>query len=127
MSNLAPQTAHLTATQWQPGQSGNPLGKPKGTKHLSTYIQDLMTSDEFTITLRKQKTKQVEFEGIPIRAIIYVAIQKALDGDMAAMNWLAKYGWGKPQEEELEEKGVVVFINKVPRPEIRTVKNVSKG
>ena len=97
---------------WQPGQSGNPAGKPKGTKHLSTYIKELMTDDEFEITLRDNKTKQVKFEGIPVRALIYVAMQKALDGDVSAMNWLAKYGWKQPLDPPQQQNILVITRQK---------------
>lgn len=31
--------------QFRPGQSGNPAGKPKGTKHASTRLRDAIASD----------------------------------------------------------------------------------
>ena len=33
---------HLKPWQFQPGKSGNPLGKPKGTKSLKTYAQEML-------------------------------------------------------------------------------------
>lgn len=75
---------------WQPGQSGNPKGKPKGTKHLSTWIQEMMENDSFKIMLSNGKIKKEA----PIRATITVLINKALEGDMKAADLLCKYGYG---------------------------------
>lgn len=75
---------------WQPGQSGNPSGKPKGTKHLSSWIQELMEDEEFIHKVKGGKTKKE----VPIKAIVTTLILKAIDGDTKAFDLLAKYGYG---------------------------------
>jgi len=75
---------------WKQGQSGNPSGKPKGAKHLSTLIQELMEDDSFEYKLKDGSV----LSGAPIRAIITTLIIKALDGDMRAFDLLSKYGYG---------------------------------
>jgi hypothetical protein len=75
---------------WKPGQSGNPAGKPPGTRHLSTWIQEMMEDDQFTRKLANGKTKKE----MPVKAIVSTLITKALDGDMKAIDLLAKYGYG---------------------------------
>jgi hypothetical protein len=75
---------------WKSGQSGNPAGKPKGTKHLSTWIQELMEDENFTRKLANGRQKREA----PVRAIVSVLITKAVDGDMKAFDLLAKYGYG---------------------------------
>lgn len=75
---------------WQPGQSGNPAGKPKGTRHLSTWIQEMMEDDRFEQRLRNG---QVKYEA-PVKAIVTVLIQRAIEGDLKAFDLLAKYGYG---------------------------------
>jgi hypothetical protein len=75
---------------WKSGQSGNPAGKPKGTKHLSTWIQELMEDENFVRKLANGKTKKEA----PVKAIVATLIQKAVDGDMKAFDLLAKYGYG---------------------------------
>lgn len=40
---------HLKPWQFKPGQSGNPSGRPKGSKSLKTYVQEMlrdMTDEE---------------------------------------------------------------------------------
>lgn len=78
---------------WKPGQSGNPQGKPPGTKHISTWIQDLANDEEFEANILDAKKGYVEYKGAPLKAIISVAITKAVNGDEKAREWLAKYGW----------------------------------
>lgn len=75
---------------WKPGQSGNPAGKPRGTKHLSTWIQEMMEDDTFTHKLASGQTKKEA----PVKAIVSTLIKKAIEGDMRAIDLLAKYGYG---------------------------------
>jgi hypothetical protein len=50
--------------RYKPGQSGNPMGKPKGAKHASTKLRDAIASD--------------------MHAIVSALIEKAKDGDTSA-------------------------------------------
>lgn len=79
--------------KFKPGESGNPKGVPKGTKHLSTWIQELMNDEKFEANLIDAKKGLIEYKGAPLKAIITVAITKAVNGDEKAREWLAKYGW----------------------------------
>lgn len=83
-------------SQWKPGESGNPAGLPKGTKQLSTWIQELLMDDgfEFIILGGKEKGKQITYKGAPVKAIVGVAIHKAMKGDVKWAEWLAKHGYG---------------------------------
>ena len=40
-------------SKWQPGQSGNPKGKPKGTRHKATQLAIGMMNDEAERIIRK--------------------------------------------------------------------------
>ena len=66
------------ATQWKKGQSGNPRGRPKGTKNfyldLSEELAEMILVNEGG--QRKKLSKQ--------RAVIKQLVSKALAGDMAA-------------------------------------------
>ena len=75
---------------WKPGQSGNPAGKPKGTRHLSTWIQELMEDE----TLTAEFLRSPNVTGPPIQAIVISLVGKSLQGDMKAFELLAKYGYG---------------------------------
>lgn len=91
------------STQFQPGQSGNPAGKAKGTKHLSTWIQDLLTDEKFTV--ENAGFSGQTYRGAPIKAIIMVAINNSLQGDNKWAEWLGKYGYGTKQEVDLTSNG----------------------
>lgn len=86
-------------TQFKPGESGNPAGKPKGAKHLSTWIQDMMNDDEFELKLKNGEL----LKGAPIKAIIKTAIAKSVSGDTRAMEWLAKHGYGEKLNIEVTD------------------------
>lgn len=36
---------NLRPVSWKPGQSGNPKGKPKGTKSISTFLRKLLDKE----------------------------------------------------------------------------------
>lgn len=95
-------------TQFKPGESGNPAGKPKGSLHLSTHIQNMLNDDEFTMWLTDTRDGFREYKGAPIKAIIQTALiqaaSKGKDG-AAAREWLAKYGYG--QKFEVEHSGEI--------------------
>ena len=104
MANPNPDQSGLEKGKWKPGQSGNPAGKPKGTKHLSTYIQEALTDENFELKLKDGSI----LKEMPIKAIIKTAVAKSVSGDTRAMEWLAKHGYG--------DKLVVEFND--PRKEI---------
>lgn len=37
--------SHLKQYEWKPGQSGNPLGRPKDKKYISEALKDLLAND----------------------------------------------------------------------------------
>lgn len=74
------------------GEVRNPRGNHKGTKHLSTWIQDILNDEDFTLDNFLANGKQ--FKGAPIKAIIMVGISNALQGDDKWANWLSKNGYG---------------------------------
>lgn len=93
------------ATQFQPGQSGNLAGKPKGTIHLSTHIQNLLNDESFEANILDSKVGVIEYKGTPIKAIIMVALRKAAAGDTKWAEWLAKYGYGQKLEIDQNVSG----------------------
>jgi hypothetical protein len=92
MANQQPITDHLVKTEWRKGQSGNPSGRPKGSKNLSTWIQELLNDEDFRLDNFMFNGKT--FSGAPIKAIITVGIMNALQGDYKWADWLAKRGYG---------------------------------
>lgn len=80
-------------TQFQPGQSGNPNGLPKGTIHLSTRIQRMLNDPDFNAS-HVVNGKRIEFKGNPAAAIIKTAVIRATEGDKQWADWLANNGYG---------------------------------
>lgn len=82
-----PPTEH----QFKPGQSGNPHGMPKGTKLISTWINELLNDETFIVKIREGK-KFKEYKGAPIKAIIKAQTTLAMAGDTKAADMLFKHG-----------------------------------
>lgn len=79
---------------WKPGQSGNMAGKPKGSKHLSTWIQDMLNDENFSTLIRDSKLGYAEYKGAPLKAILNALIIRSVNGDIRAFEILCKYGYG---------------------------------
>lgn len=82
------------------GEVRNPYGlKGKdGTKgrHLSTIIREIGENIDWSKTTLKNKDQMKELYGNNgWKAIVYVAMTKAMAGDPQAMKWLAENGFGK--------------------------------
>jgi hypothetical protein len=101
MSNDDPKTKQIEPYQWSKGQSGNPKGRPKGSKSLATIIREL-EDEEFDWSLLPTSGKpelkvlieQLKEYGSPFRAIVIRALADSLGGDAKAREWLRKAGYG---------------------------------
>lgn len=80
-------------TQFKPGESGNPAGLPKGTKHISTWVQELLNDPDFVATIQVGLQLK-EYKGAPLKAMIEAQIRLAINGDSKAFDALRKAGWG---------------------------------
>lgn len=89
--------------------------KPKGTKHLSTLIQEMMNDPKFETYIQDIKQGYVPYKGPAVKAIIQVMMVRAIAGDTRACEWLAKHGWGKVEPEQVEPTpNPIRFICPVP-------------
>ena len=81
-------------TQWEPGKSGNPAGRPKGAKDgIAAHCRRLLTKDlSFSQIKDKLKAKGLDLEdGTNAEAISVVLVLKALTGDLKAIEMLGKF------------------------------------
>lgn len=92
--NLTPFTPENAAEMGAKGGRNK-----KGSKHLSTYIQEALTDENFELKL-KDGTIMKE---MPIKAIIKTAVAKSVSGDTRAMEWLAKHGYGNLVRIEIDD------------------------
>ena len=84
-------------TRFKPGKSGNPSGRPKGSKNLKTDIEDVLSE---TIPIKEGgKSKRVSKQ----RAVVMALVVRAMKGDVRAVNALFSTMLRfLPQEEVLE-------------------------
>ncbi len=88
------------SSQFQKGQSGNPHGRPKGTKNLKTDLQEELleqirvTEGGRTVVISKQ------------RAIVKRTIELSLKGNIQATHLVTKLIAGYLALEETEEHAV---------------------
>lgn len=79
--------------QFNKGESGNPNGRPKGARSLSTILR-AMLEEEIEITVDGKKEKK-QFQDVIIRKLI----KKANDGDLRAIQEIFNRIEGKPQDK----------------------------
>jgi hypothetical protein len=100
-------------TQFKPGQSGNPKGRPKGSRNRKTLLRELI--QQYSMEWSKIPIKNVDqlaaIYDYPIDAVICVAFAKALEGDVRAMRWISETAYGKPKS------GLIGDDNAAERPQ----------
>jgi len=77
--------------QFKPGKSGNPKGRPKGIKNLSTDLEEEL-NQKISVTEAGQKTETTKQ-----RAMIKTLFAKALSGEVRAADVLIKLTLGLEQ------------------------------
>lgn len=88
--------------------SGNPSGKPKGSKNIRTYVRDLLfTDDVYKYTSDPFINKDI----IPVKAIITMLIEKAIQGDIKAASMLFNYADVDFTEDSNHPVALVEFVN----------------
>lgn len=102
IQNLDPATPENAAER---GRLGG-LAK-KGSKHINTWVQELLHDEEFKTTLNRGDEVK-EFKGAPITAIIKAQVTKALDGDTKAYDSLVKSGWVQKTEQDITSNGQTI-------------------
>ncbi len=67
-------------TQFKPGESGNPKGRPKGSKNLSTVLQDMLDQDVIITEGNKQITVSM------LEALVKGLLANSIKGKAGATN-----------------------------------------
>lgn len=99
--------------RWKPGESGNPAGRPKGSKNRVTLIKT-----DVELTLREFSSKYVP-------EVLRVAIQKALEGDNDMIKLILGLHMSKPQHHDSEDSGkgtVQILVQNLTQPSEKPVK-----
>ena len=102
---------------WQKGQTGNPNGRPKDElREIKTVIADL---------LKQQKNNQQLVDGF-----MTVVVNKALKGDLTAVDMLLSYCYGKPTQRteivgEIETTVKDINLKKLSIEELRELERIA--
>ncbi len=89
-------------TQWEPGKSGNPAGRPKGSRDgIAAHCRRLLAKDLSLLQFKdKLKAKGIDLEiGTNAEAISVVLVLKALTGDLKAIEMLVKFDLDLPSPQ----------------------------
>ena len=89
-SNTKGNVKNLTATKWKPGQSGNPNGRPKGSKNKLTILREAVLANAENIVLENWEE------------LVQCTVALAKAGDPTALKIL----WDRviPAKRAIEEK-----------------------
>lgn len=84
---------------WQPGQSGNPAGRPRGAKNKSTlirkYLDAIVKGADGKGTPQPWDVDKAEGDMTAAEIIVLKQIEKAMAGDTTAAKELLDAGYGK--------------------------------
>jgi hypothetical protein len=80
--------------KWDKGQSGNPNGRPKGSRNRSTIARQWLEASEKFKNPLTQETQELSQEDIMTLALI----NKARKGDVNAYKALMDSGYGAPTQ-----------------------------
>lgn len=109
------------STRWKPGQSGNPRGRPKGSKSLASIYNKIM-----------QQRVEIQEHGRIIRISMWEAIlrklrQNALKGDFKAIAFLLAQEPAIAEQVEPPQKIGKNFTAEEARAAYMRVINLGKG
>ena len=98
------------ATRFQPGQSGNPAGRPKGAKGRRKAVRDVL--------LEKREVRETNSEAPKLRTtlelLFMVLREKAIKGDRRAIKTLQDFDAEYNQNAEPPPEGLSFLV--VPEP-----------
>jgi len=108
----APQQKGLMPP-WKPGQSGNPTGLAKGTKHgLRARITRLLDTQASPDILKILKAKGIEMENSDNAEVIaHVLNREAQKGNMQAIKLMADYTEGDSSDPLSRSINTTILIN----------------
>jgi hypothetical protein len=103
---------------WDKGESGNPNGRPKGSKNRSTIARqwlEVNQSSKNPITGVNETMSQEDL-------ITLALIKKARDGDVNAYKALMDSGYGAPIQQ-IEQQQTTVDLSELTTEEIKAFLN----
>ncbi len=94
--------------QWEKGKSGNPNGRPKGSKNRATIVRKWLDAFVKGLDLQGNEVDMTAEDKITLEQI-----KKAFTGDTTAYNALMNSGYGQPKQEITNEQKTELIIQPV--------------
>ena len=85
-------------TRFQKGNSGNPKGRPKGTRNLATVLERTLREK---VVINENGTRKIVTK---LEAAIKQLVNKAASGDLAAMRQLSSLAGSAENESAADQK-----------------------
>ena len=102
--------AKPVSTRFQPGKSGNPAGRPKGSKNAITLLKQSLE-----LQLREQAAPD-------LGAVLDKAVELALEGNPAMIKMLLEMHMSKgPNDESHASEKVAIQINSAPASKVEVI------
>lgn len=107
---------HIKKYEFKKGESGNPNGRPKGSRNRSTIAKKWLEVNQ-----RAKNEVTGSIEDLTQEDLITLAqIKKAKDGDVAAYKALLDSAWGSPVQQVEQQQTNYDFTN-LSADEIREI------
>jgi hypothetical protein len=105
-----PNPENIEQYKFQPGESGNPSGRPKGSRNRSTLVREWLEVKQKERNPLTGKTEELEQQDLMTLALI----KKAREGDVQAYRELMDSAHGKiEQKTDITSKGQKIFEVKI--------------
>jgi hypothetical protein len=89
------------ATRWKPGQSGNPNGRPKGSRNISAVLRDVLRQ-KVAVT-ENGKTRQLPVLEAMVRRLVNEALRNQPTAMKLLLSMIDRYADAPQSESRLEE------------------------
>ena len=96
------------ATRFKPGQSGNPKGRPKGSKNMLTLLREEL-DQKITVT-SDGRTQRMSKRKVAVRQ----QVDRAVKGDPKAFAMMVKLEGQVPAVDETESAGIPRGPSEIP-------------
>lgn len=100
--------------RWEKGESGNPKGRPKGSKNRSTIAKYWLAIEQNLKNPLTGENETMSQEDLMTLALI----KKAREGDVGAYKALMDSGYGAPVQQ-VEQKQTNIDLSDLSTDEIR--------
>lgn len=101
---------------WEKGQSGNPKGRPKGSKNRSTIAKYWLEVNQKLKNPLTGDSETMSQEDLMTLALI----KKAREGDVSAYKALMDSGYGAPVQQ-IEQQQTSIDLSDLTTDEIRDI------